>query len=197
MADNKLQLIDNYIYFGHLDKWAVLPQYPDSVSDSMQSKFSETNALSRTAPVYSYVQSGPRTVNLTISIHRDMMESVNVNISNLRDNVLDLDSDYTDTLINYLQACALPRYNIYSSGAKAVEPPWVALRLGNAIFIKGVITSNISVEWKKPILSDGKYAQCSLQLTISETDPYDADTVAEVGGFRGLTKTFKNGIYKE
>ena len=131
------KLIDNWIYFGHLDKYAILPTYPESIADSMESRFQTVDALSRTAPVFSYISSGPRTISVDFTLHRDMMDAMNTNVSNLKDNVLPLTDDYVDVLIRYLKACALPKYRTYKSGAKAVEPPWVAMKVGATIFIKG------------------------------------------------------------
>lgn len=192
-----LPFIDNWIYFGHLDKYAVIPSYPDQIDDNMAASFPSENALSRSAPVFSYANSGPRTVTINLQLHRDMMDDVNVGVSNLKSNVLNFkDEDYVDTLIKYLQACAVPKYSIYTSGAKAVEPPWVAIKFGNSIFIKGVINNSISVTYHKPLLADHKYALVDVSFTVSETDPYDAATIAKEGSFRGITKTFKTGIYR-
>lgn len=194
-----LPFIDNWIYFGHLwlDKYAVIPSYPDQIDDNMGSNFATTDALSRSAPVFTYSNSGPRSVGITLQLHRDMMDDVNVNVSNLKSNVLDFkDEDYVDTLIKYLQACAVPKYSLYSSGAKAVEPPWVAIKFGESVFIKGVINTTISVTYHKPILADHKYALVSVSFTVAETDPYDASQIAKDGSFRGITKTFKSGIYR-
>ena len=192
-------LINSYIYLYHLDKFVVLPDYPESLTDTLKSSFSETNALARTAPVFSYQNSGPRNIStVSLTLHRDMMETLNRDISNLKDNVVDLSGDdYVDTLIKYLQAASLPKYNEYSSGSKAVIPPMVAVRFGNDIFIKGVINSAIQITYKKPILNNDKYAVVDVGFNISEVDPYDADTVLQQGSFRGITRSFKDGIYRD
>ena len=155
----KINIIPNYIYFYHLDKFCILPLYPESITDSMNTSFNETNALSRSAPV--------------------------VNAK---------EEDYIDTLVKYLQAASLPKYQVYKNGSKSVQPPMVALRLGNETFIKGVINSTITVTRKKPIMSDGKYACVDIQFTIFESDPYDAETVARVGSFRGICSA--NNMYR-
>lgn len=180
--------IDNYIYLYHTDTWVYLPMYPDSIQDSMKVSFQETNALSRTAPVLSYNNSGPRTVQFNLQLHRDMFNDANMNYSNLRVKIGD---DYVDTMIKQLQAIALPKYQATS---KSVVPPMVAVRFGDEIFVKGVVNSQISVTYKKPILSNGKYACVDVAFTVTEVDPYDADSVSQAGSFRGLTRTFKNGI---
>ena len=146
-----MDILTNYIYLYHLNKFCVLPTMPESISDTMSSSFNATNALSRSAPIQSYNNSGPRQVSFNFDLHRDIMEDLNTDVSNLKDNVVDIgDKDYVDLLLNYLQACALPKYNIYKSGSKAVEPPQVAVRMGNDIFIRGDTYEN----WKanNPIL---------------------------------------------
>ena len=151
----------------------------------MSSTFASQNALGRSAPVYTFSNAGPRTVQINIKIHRDIMDDINIGGSN---SLLALGEDYLDNLINALRAVALPKYNLSN---KAVEPPLVALRLGREVFIKGVVTGGIGLTYHKPILTNDKYAQVELSITISEVDPYDATTVYQNGGFRGVVNTFK------
>jgi hypothetical protein len=197
MANNKsftTVLDDNYIYISHLDEkfqfWK-LPAWPDSVSDTMQSNFAVTNALGRTAPVYTFSNSGPRTVQISLPLHRDIMDEVNIGVSNV---YLGEGEDYVDNLLNALQAIAVPKYNLQN---KAVEPPLVALRLSNEIFIKGIVSGAIGVTYTKPILSNGKYAKIDISITISEVDPYDATSVFKNGGFRGVVQSLKKGMNLE
>lgn len=181
-------LLNNYIYLYHLDEYLFIPTFPDSITDTITSSFEQTNALSRSAPVMAYKYSGPRQVQLTLNLHRDMLSDMNLNNYNFK---LNIGEDYVDTLINKLQSMALPKY---TASSKSVKPPMIAVRFGNEIFIKGVINGSVSVTYTKPILSDGKYAQVSIAFTVTEVDPYDAKSVATSGSFRGLTSTFKNGI---
>lgn len=197
MAKNKKYstvLEDNYIYISHLDEkfqfWK-LPTWPDQISDSMQSTFAQTTALGRTAPVFTFSNSGPRSVNISIPLHRDIMDEVNIGISNT---TLGEGEDYVDNLIKALQSIALPKYNLTN---KAIEPPLVALRLGNEVFIKGIVSGPIGVTFGKPILSNGKYAKIDLSLTITEVDPYDATSVFKNGGFRGVVQSLKKGMNLE
>lgn len=183
------KLIPNYIYLYHTDEYLLIPEYPDSLSDNLSSTFSNQYALSRTAPIYTYSYSGPRTVQITLSLHRDMLDDMNLEASNMK---LDIGDDYVDTLIARLQAIALPAYN---SANKSVNPPMVALKLGSDIFIKGVVTSGISLNYNKPILANGKYALCSVVFTISEVEPFDAESIGKLGSFRGITQQFKKEIY--
>ena len=187
-------LDDNYIYISHLDEgfqfWK-LPAWPDQITDSMTANFAEQNALGRTAPVYTYNNSGPRTVQINLFLHRDMMDDINTGISNSK---LGEGEDYVDNLLKALQAIALPKYNLQN---KAIEPPMVALRISNEVFIKGIVSQSISLTYKKPILSNGKYAIVELGLTIAEVDPYDATTVYKNGGFRGVVQSLKKGMNLE
>ena len=188
--------IDNYIYFYHLGEageYMIIPTYPETISDSMGSNFSSQNALSRSAPIFSYTNSGPRSVQIDLKLHRDMLDNANIINSSITKSLEDLikGNDYIDILIKKLQAIALPKY---SAASKAVEPPMIAIRFGNELFIKGVVTSAIGVTYNKPILSNNKYALVDISFNVSEVDPYDADTVAAEGSFRGITRSFKNGV---
>jgi len=193
MSNNNYTLIENYIYLFHTDEYLILPQYPDTISDKLSSQFSQQNALSRTAPIYAYSYSGPREVQVQLELHRDMLNEVNATASNMK---LDLGEDYVDTLLKRIQAIALPRY---VAASKTVKPPMVAVRFGDDIFIKGIVNGGISIQYKKPILDNNKYAFATINFNVYETTPYDADTVQELGSFRGITKEFKDrsGLYKQ
>lgn len=194
---HKYTLPDCYIYLYHTDEYFLLPQYPESITDNMESNFSSQNALSRTAPIFSYTNSGPRTVQVTLKLHRDMMNDINTANSNVKFNqgndiIYSISDDYTDVLIKKLQSIALPRYQ---SSDSMVNPPRVALRFGNDVFIKGVVASGgVSVSYDLPLLSNNKYAQVTISFSVSEAQPYDADSVGRLGSFRGLTSSLQNKI---
>lgn len=185
-------LPDCYIYISHLDGIAPqywrLPQYPDEVTDQMQSTFSEQNALGRSAPVYTFSNAGPRTVQFNLEFHRDMIDEANVGYNRVQ---LNDGEDHSDKLISALQAIAVPKYNLTN---KTIEPPLVAIRLGRQVFIKGVVTSAISVTYKKPILANEKFAVVGIGFTVAEVDPYDASTVYTNGSFRGLVDTMRKNM---
>lgn len=188
----------NYIYISHLDEdlqYWLLPVTPDSIQDSMDSTFVSTNVLGRSAPVWTYSNSGGRTVQITLKLHRDIMDEVNVGESNLN---IEPGEDYVDSLIRALQAIALPKYNLNN---KAVEPPLVAVRIMDEIFVKGIVTGGVGVTYEKPIITthDGKqskYAQVTVSFNVSEVDPYDATSVYQNGSFRGYVKTLKSFMNK-
>lgn len=177
-----IDLVQNYIYLHHLDKYVYIPTWPDTVKDDLQSTFKQTEALARTAPVFTYSNSGPRQITVQFDLHREMVDEINTNNAAVRPEYGD---DYVDYLIKALQSAALPKY---TSDTKFLEPPMVSMRLSNEIFIKGVISGSVSVSYSKPlIIKDGKekYAQVAIGFTMYEVTPYDAETVYEQGSFRG------------
>lgn len=119
-----------------------------------------------------------------------MFEELNTGVSDLK---VEIGDDYADTIIKCLQAAALPRYAVQN---KMVDPPMVAVRFGNDIFIKGVVNGGVTVTYDLPMLSNGKYATIEIQFTVSEVDPYDAETVIQTGSLRGLSRTLERSLYK-
>ena len=182
-------LITNYIYFYPTSEFILLPVTPDSVQDSMSASFNATTPLSRSAPIYAYSNSGPRTVQISLHLHRDLMQSMNYKTSNV---ALKLDDDYVDTMIKYLQAMVLPRY---AASTKMVDPPMVALRIGNEIFCKGIINGNVGLTYSLPMLANDKYAIVDVSFSVTEVDPYDADQVIQQGSFRGLNTTLERNFW--
>lgn len=183
-------LPDCYIYISHLDlpeerKYWMLPGYPNEVTDSMQSNFSPATALGRSAPVYTFSNSGPRTITINLEFHRDMFEAMPTNV------VPNDDEDKAESFIHAIQAIAVPKYNLSN---KAIEPPLVAIRLGREVFIKGIVSGGVSVTYGKPILVNEKYALIKISFTVTEVDPYDATTIFKNGSFRGLTSTLRKGM---
>lgn len=172
---HNFQMINNYLYLYHLDKFIILPEYAEDINDTSQASFPSSTPLSRSAPIYSYANSGPRTVTVKFTFHREMMKQINYNNNSF------ITDDYVDELIKQVQACVLPTYSV---SAKMVNPPIVALRMGEDVFIKGVINGSVGLTYSVPILENGKYAVVSFSLTISEIDPYDAETITKIGSYR-------------
>ena len=177
--------ITNVIYLYHTDEWLLLPEWPDSIMDKMNSTFASTNALSRTAPVFTYSHSGPREVQIQLHLHRDIVRDLNINYAKWG---LEEGEDFVEALIRKLQSIALPKYN---ASSRAVVPPMIAVKFGKDIFIKGVVNSGVSIEYQKPILDDDKYSQVVLNFSVYEVEPYDAVSVAKEGSFRGITRAFR------
>ena len=187
----------NYIYFYHLDTVIYLPMFPDTISDSMSVSFQSTSLLMRTAPIFSYSNSGPRTVRIQLPIHREALYEANA--TNDKINVNSEESiDVTDLMISCLQASVVPSLN---SASKLVNPPMVALRIGDDTYIKGIVNTAITVDRSGPIIpvrsikdnngdferyEGSVYALVSVNFEVTEFDPYDADLIAKSGSFRGI-----------
>lgn len=199
------KLIENYIYLYHTNQFILIPTYPESITDSLSASFTATNPLLRSAPIYTYNNSGPRTVQVSLSLHRDMMWDLNYGVSNVRLNInnsneiddnqiaTEVGDDYVDVLIKQLQAIALPRY---AAATKMVDPPMIAVRFGNEIYIKGVIAGSITITYEGPLGEDNKYKLVKIGFEVNEVDPYDATTVQVGGSFRGINRTLERRIYK-
>ena len=184
------QMIDNYIYLYHVDTFIVIPSFPDKISDSLNVTFNSSTPLSRSAPIYSYAGSGPRSLQINLHLHRDMMTQINYGVSNAR---IPIGDDYVDTLIRYIQAIALPAYG---TSDKMVNPPLIAVRFGNDIFIKGVVRGGVTVTYETPILVGEKYAQVDIAFNVEEVDPFDAQGVMNSGSFRGIDTTLERNFWK-
>lgn len=191
MADKHIyRMIDNYIYLYHTKTFIVLPTYPDSLNDQMSVSFAQSSPMARSSPIFSYSNSGPRSMQFTFTLHRDMMKQINYDVSNAP---VTLSDDYIDILVNQIQACAVPAYN---ASSKLVDPPMVAVRVGEEVFIKGVVNGSVGVTYDMPILDNGKYAFVQVSFNVSEVDPYDAQTLMRAGSFRGLTTDLERNTYR-
>lgn len=187
--ETRYQMIDNYIYLYHTDTLIVVPAYANSITDQLGANFSPTPLLARSAPIQSYSGSGPRTMTVQFNLHRDMMKQINYGVSNAN---VSIDDDYVDIMIREIQAICLPSYN---TAEKIVNPPMVAVRLGNDIFIKGIV-SNVGVTYNYPILRNGKYALVDISFSVTEVDPWDAEKVMQTGSYRGLSTTLERRVWK-
>ena len=182
---NRYFMPDNYLYLYHVPSTSgmgtclILPAYADSVTDTQSVTFTQSTPLARSAPIYSYNNSGPRTVQVMFNLHRELMKQINYKKSNA---IVPAGDDYVDILIRCLQASVLPSYDVAS---KMVNPPVVGLKLGTDIFIKGVITGAISLTYKYPILDDGRYALVDVGFSVSEIERYDAISITSIGSRRG------------
>lgn len=186
---------ENFIYISHLDEdiqyWRI-PTWPDTIEDSMQVNFQSTNALGRTAPVFTYSNSGPRTVQISLALHRDLMNDINGPLNNAVG--AKPGEEQIDYFIRALQSIALPKYNVTN---KMIEPPMVAVKFGADVFIKGIVTGAVGITYEKPIIKGDRYACVKISFTISEVDPYDATTVYTNGSFRGVVSTLRTGALEK
>lgn len=166
---------DNYIIFHHTGKSFIIPVDPDSITDSMGASFATNYPLSRSAPIYSYQNSGPRSVQVSFTLHRDLCREFNPG-----------SQDMVEELIDNLEGMVLPDYN---SANKVVNPPIVSLKIRDEIYIKGVVSGTVGKNFQLPLLNYGgqyKYAVVSLNFSIQEIQPYSASILSTVKGGRRL-----------
>ena len=178
---------DNYIYFHHLNKGITIPVDPEAVSDSMSAGWANSTPLSRSAPIYSYSNSGPRSVQFSFNLHRDLVKQFNPDWIGKTNLGWRQGYDVVDLLINNLEACVLPTYQ---ETGKIVNPPVISVKIRNEIYIKGVVSS-VGKSFSLPLINYGdeknpsfKYAMVNINLGISEVTPYDASIISAFGGYR-------------
>lgn len=189
MSSLKYDLIENYVYLYHIKKYIVIPVFPESMSDTLSVNFNKSTPMSRSAPIYSYSDSGPRSIQFKIRMHRDMMQEMNYNVSNYP---VAIGEDYVDVIIKELQAAALPEYN---TASKLVDPPQIAVRFGKDIFIKGVVTGSVTVDYNLPILENDKFGVVDVAFTVEEIQPFQASDVIEYGSYRGVDTTLDRNMW--
>lgn len=163
---------DNYVIFHHTGKRIIIPVDPETIADNMGASFASSTPLSRSAPIFSYQNSGPRSVQVSFTLHRDLCNQFNPGAE-----------DSVEELITNLDQMVLPDYN---AAGKIVNPPVVSLKIRDEVFIKGIVR-NVSHTYNIPIIKYGdkfKYAVVSLQFSIEEITPFSASIIPKVGQFR-------------
>ncbi len=171
---------ENYIILHHINKTFLIPVDPDAISDNMSVSFAENTPLSRSAPIYSYQNSGPRSVQVTFTLHRDLVRELNPELKT------ENGEDPVDALVTWLDAIVLPDYD---SANKIVNPPLVSLKIRDEIYIKGVVTGSVGVTYNLPLINYGtaekavyKYAMVTISFGVNEITPYSASILPKVGG---------------
>lgn len=122
-----------------------MPCYPVSLNDSLSIDYTSQTVPYRTEPYINYSNSGPRTVSVAFNLHREMTNSNGSDI---------------DNIINVIQAASYP-----TVGDSNAIP--TSLKVGNQVYISGVITGGITTSYSGPII-DGKYNVYDISFTITE-----------------------------
>ena len=198
--ETRYSMIDNFVYLYHTNEVIVIPAYADSVTDNIQANFNSEIPLSRSAPIYSFANSGPRSLQVLFELQREIMYEINYGVSTVKP---DAGDDYVDYMIKAVQAAALPEYDM---ALKMVNPPVIALKLGDDIFIKGVVVGQVGVTYSLPIIpgvddrgrkdeSKSRYSSVKIGFSVSEIDPFQASDVMRDGSFRGVPKTLERYVY--
>ena len=169
---------ENYVVFHHVvdsngfAKVIIIPVDPDGIQDNMSASFAQNSPLSRSAPIYSYQSSGPRSVSVSFRLHRDLCNEYNPG-----------GEDSVDELITNLEAMVLPTYE---EAQRIVNPPVVSMRIRDEVYIKGVVTG-VQKTYSPPVINYGgkeKYALVDIGFSINEITPYNASILPKIGAYR-------------
>lgn len=147
-------------------KTLYMPCYPDGVTDVTNVDYTSQNVLGRSEPFQAYNNSGPRSIQFSFRMHREMTG----NISQIEE------------IVRCIESSVYPNYNANSSSVAAVK---TSVRIGNVIYISGIVTSQ-STSWEGPIGPDHKYNMVTVSFTVTEVtgSPKTAGYVSQNGGFR-------------
>ena len=119
------------------------PCYPESYSDSHTANVGSQTPLGRSEPFQIYQNSGPRVVNTTFRMHREMTHTTDIG-----------------AIVSTVQACCYP------IGTDMTIIPRVTLTIGQNCKITGIIKS-VSTDWTDTII-DGMYMMVSLGFSVEE-----------------------------
>lgn len=146
------------------------PCYPESISDTDTANYSAQNILGRSEPFQIYNNSGPRTVSVSFTMHREMVHN---------GYSYEADYDYVENLVNLLKSACYPNYG---SSIAAVK---VTLVVGKNTKITGIIGGNVNDNWSGPII-DGKYQMVDVSFSVVECtgNPLSQSQVKSLGGYR-------------
>ena len=145
------------------------PVYPEEPGDGRKANYTTMpDTLYQYEPFYVYQSSGPRNSQYSFTFHRDMWTG-------------DHNDGMANKLIRFCQSCLYPQYK-----GSAVNTATVTLYVHGEVLIKGIMTS-VQTSWTGPILDDGWYAVCKLDIEISETcdTPLSFDSVREMKSIIG------------
>jgi hypothetical protein len=145
------------------------PVYPEEPGDGRKATYTQMpDTLYQYEPFYLYQSSGPRSCQYSFTFHRDMWTG------NHKDGM-------ANKLIRFCESCLYPKYN-----GSAVNTSIVTLYIHGDALIRGILTS-VNKSWSGPILQDGWYGVCKLEIEISEvsSDPLTFDTVRSMKSIIG------------
>ena len=144
---DKCYIIIGYDNSGTYGQLYYFPCFPDSFSDSCQSNFTSQNPLGRSEPFQIYQNSGPRVVNVSFKMHREMAHVTSIS-----------------KLVAAVQSTTYPRV----LGSSDTVVPKVKLVIGNACSIVGVIEGNVNVEYSDTINKNWEYNMVTLSFSVTE-----------------------------
>ena len=139
---------------------AVFPGYPDGYSDSHQASVSSQTPLGRSEPFQIYQNSGPRTVNVSFKMDREMTRTTEIG-----------------DIVGIVQSACYPVQR------NATIIPRCTLVIGNNCSITGIITS-VNTNWSDTIIAD-QFMVVTLDFSIQECTG-NPKTAGVVRGLRGV-----------
>lgn len=137
----------------------IFPCYPEGYSDSHNANFTPQTPMGRSEPFQIYQNSGPRTVNVSFRMDREMTHTTDIG-----------------DLVGLVQSACYP------IGNESTIVPRVTLVLGANCSITGVIPS-VSTNWGETII-DNQYMVVTLDFSVVECtgNPKTAGVVAALRG---------------
>lgn len=153
------------LYSSLTDESVDFPVYPEEYEDGYTANYETMpDMLYQYEPWYTYKSSGPRTINLTFKMHRDMWTG-------------DHRDGKCNSLIRFCQANCFPAYN----GA-SVNTPIVALYIAGKPYIRGILTEEKHT-YSGPLGLDKFPLAVDLTLTFTEISvtPLNFETVRKKG----------------
>jgi hypothetical protein len=124
-----------------------LPCYPDEVSDSTSSNWTDQSILGRSSPIEAFTGTSARGVSFSFDLHRDMDGP-------------DYSSNNIEKILEVLRSSVYPEYT--SPGFV----PIIVLFVFGEFKVRGAVKS-VDFTWKKPII-DGYYSVCSVSVKVDE-----------------------------
>lgn len=130
-----------------------LPSYPDDISDSTSSNWSDENIIGRSSPMSAYTGTGYRGVSFSFLLHREMDGDIEAGLKAIRSSLYP----------SYLSA--------------GLNPPITVFRFGD-FYVKGIVRS-VQYVWQKPIIRS-EYQVCNVSVSI-DTTPSKVMSATDLG----------------
>ena len=138
--------------------------YPDTISDSVQPRWSAQDILNRPGKLPYFSGSGDRTCSFSFTLHNEAY----THISSTSQVAKKTEYKKWESTIKDLRRGCLAYYT--NSGVQ--YPPIVVFKFGR-FRIKGYMTQ-CNFTWKKPIDWNDSYQQCEVSVTITDIPPTTA-----------------------
>ena len=159
-----------------------MPCWPEQVSDGVDASYDTINVMGRSAPYVIYSYTGERSIEFTFKLHREMLDNP---IALLTEDIIKNPDQVAtrageiDRIVRIIESAVYPNYD------GTVAAVRTQVRIGNTLFISGVMTSQ-STNWYGPIGTDHKYKQCDITFTVLEAtnSPKSQSEITQIGGWR-------------